>query len=206
MSESPSIDTVFDDDQQYIGKVYAKALLAAAAKQNVAEEVIGQMQSIVVDVFQSSPKLEALFSNPRIEVARKIGLIDSIFKGKVHDCLLRFLKIVASRRRMDSLRSIANSALSMQDEATGKLQVQVTTAQALDSQQLDQLHHKLQVALSAEVRLSTKVNPSILGGLIVRIGDTLYDSSVDGRLKQLQRAAKVRAESTIRGKADQLTS
>jgi F-type H+-transporting ATPase subunit delta len=206
MSETPQIETVFDDSEQHIGRVYAQALLSAGAKQSRSDQIVDELSAIVEQVFASSPKLEAMLVNPRVEPSEKLGVIERIFGGKIDDTLLKFLKVCATRRRLNSLRSITKAAREMQDAAAGRLQVQVTTAQALDTKQLDQLHAKLKQVLSADVRMTTKVDPEILGGLIVRVGDTLYDASVDGRLKQMKRTAQQQAEATIRQRVSELAS
>jgi F-type H+-transporting ATPase subunit delta len=206
MSETPQIETVFDDAEQHIGRVYAQALLEAAGKANCSDQVVDELNSIVGDVFKSSPKLESVFENPRIEGSDKAAMIDRVFGGKLHGTLLKFLKVLATRRRLGSLRSIAKSATEMQDAAAGRLQVQVTTAQPLDSNSLGKLTTQLKQVLSADVRVTTKIDPEILGGLIVRVGDTLFDASVDGRLKQMKRTAQQQAEAAIRQKASQLAT
>ncbi len=206
MAETPQIETVFDDAQQHIGRVYAQALLGAASKVKQTDQVVDELNALVEQIFVASPQLEVVFENPRIEPAAKAKMIDSAFKGKVSDTLLKFLKVCATRRRLGSLRSIAKAAREMQDAAAGRLQVQVTTAQALSSSEVDQLTTKLKSALSAEVRVTTKVDPDILGGLVIRIGDTLFDGSVDGRLKQMKRAALQQAEATIRQRVSELAS
>lgn len=206
MSETPQIETVFDDSEQHIGRVYAQALMSAGAKQNKSDQIVDELYVIVDDVFSSSPKLETLLVNPRVDAMEKVGVIDRVFGSKIDGTLLKFLKVCAIRRRLGSLRSIAKAAREMQDAVAGRLQVQVTTAQKLDDKQVEQLQAKLKQALSADVRMTTKIDPEILGGLIVRVGDTLYDASVDGRLKQMKRTAQQQAEATIRQKIRELAS
>lgn len=207
MAETPQIETVFDDAQQHIGRVYAQALLDAASKVKQTDQVVDELNAIVEQVYVASPQLEVVFENPRIEPSAKTKMIDSAFKGKVSDTLLKFLKVCATRRRLGSLRSIAKAAREMQDAAAGRLQVQVTTAQAMSTSEIDQLTAKLKSALSAaDVRVTTKVDPNILGGLVIRVGDTLFDGSVDGRLKQMKRAALQQAEATIRQRVSELAS
>ena len=200
------IEHFFDDTQQHVGKVYAQALLDAAGRQHAADAVVEDLNAIVDEVFKASPNVEAILSNPRIDPARKSSLLDRLFGGKTHDVTLRFLKVLTARRRLDSLRAIARAARELQDQAAGRLSVQITTAQPLDEGQLHQLTDRLRQTFSADVRVAAKVDPKILGGLVVRVGDTLFDASVEGRLRQMQRTTRQHAEAAVRARYSELAS
>ena len=206
MSQSSQIETIFDDTQQRVNKVYAQALLETAGKQNAADEVVADLEAVAEEALDASPRLEAMLSNPRVDPAAKSAIIDRVFAGRVHPITLKFLKVLAARRRLDAVRGVAKAARGMLDEAVGRLSVLVTTAQPLDDGQAEQLRHRLQQAFSAEIRMRTRVDANILGGLIVRVGDTLYDASVEGRLRQMQRRTREHAEAAVRSRHSELSS
>jgi F-type H+-transporting ATPase subunit delta len=86
------------------------------------------------------------------------------------------------------------------------LRIIVTTAQPLDAAAVESLKVKLQDIFKAEVVITTKVDASVLGGLLIRVGDVVFDGSVDGQLKQLRKATLAKAEQVIRDKLNSLAS
>lgn len=202
MSEPASkIATVFDSEEQHVGEVYAKALLSAAKSNNQVDEVVDELESLVQDVLDRNPELDVLLSNPRKSIESKSELLDRVFGGRMHGTLLTFLKVVGRRQRLYALRAIQKSASKMRDEMAGRIQVHVTVSQPLNAEGEAALTAKLKSAFKKEVRLTTKVDPQIIGGLVIRIGDTVFDGSVDGQLRLLRKAVGVRSESALRSSA-----
>ncbi len=206
MPEANAIETVFDDESMHVGQVYAKALLGAAQAEGKVDEIVDQLESLVKDVLAKQPALAAAFVNPKIAVESNVALLDRVFGNKMDPLLLKALKVMARRRRLGMVASIQQSASKMRDEAQGRLQVFVTTAQQLDPSALNNLREKLKAMLNAEVALTNKVDPSVIGGLLVRIGDTVFDGSVDGQLNQMKKATLEKAEKAIREKLSSLSS
>jgi len=206
MSEANLVETVFDDESLYVGQVYAKALLAAAQAEGKVDTIVDQLESLVKDVLSKQPALSAAFVNPKIAVESSVDLLDRVFGRSMDSILLKALKVMARRRRLGMIGSIQQAASRMRDEAQGRLQVLVTTAQALDPMALNNLRDKLKDMLKADVALTNKVDPSVIGGLLVRIGDTVFDGSVDGQLNQMKKATLAKAEQKIREKLSSLSS
>jgi F-type H+-transporting ATPase subunit delta len=206
MSESTMIETVFDDESMYIGQVYAKAILAAADGEGKVDLVVDQLGAIVHDVLGKHPQLMAVFADPKKPVEDKLALIDRLFGREVDPLLLKGLKVIARRRRLGMLPSILRTVVKMRDEAQGRLSVQVTSAIPLEGSAVEGLRQRLQQLLEAEVSLTTRVDASILGGLVVRVGDTVFDGSVDGQLEQMRKATRTKAEQAMREKLSVLSS
>lgn len=207
MSEQVSqIATVFDSEGQHVGEVYAKALLQAAAPANKVDLVVDQLESLVRDVLDKNAKFETVLGNPKLAIEEKISLIDRVFGKSMDVTVLNFLKVLCRRERVQFLRSIANAAVEMRDELAGRIQVQVTTTEALDPQTAEKLRNSLKNTFQKDVRIVSKIDPSILGGLVVRVGDTVYDGSVDGQLKALRREVKAKTEASVRAAAATLVN
>ena len=204
MSETMAIENVFDDESLHVGQVYAKAILAAAEAEGKVDVVVEQLRSLVVDVLAKQPALAAVFADPKRSVEDKLNLIDRAF-GRVADpSLVKSLKIVARRRRLPMLPSILQAVLKMRDQVQGRLQVVVTSALPLDGNTVSNLRDRLAQLLKADVSLTTKVDPSILGGLVVRVGDTVFDGSVDNHLDQMRKTTKLKMEQSMREKLSSL--
>jgi F-type H+-transporting ATPase subunit delta len=107
---------------------------------------------------------------------------------------------------MQFVRAIARSAAEQRDELAGRMQVDVITSTGLSDASSKSLAAKLSGIFQKEVRLNPMVDPSILGGLVVRVGDTVYDGSLDGQLKLLRKETIFKAEAAVRSRASQLTN
>ncbi len=206
MSETQKSDSAFDDESMHVGPIYAKALLAAAGSTGNVDSVMEQFHSLIHDVFDKQPVLEMALANPKLASDEKIRVLDKVFAGKMDATLLTFLKVVSRRGRLNAIRGIYRAAASLRDEAVGRVRVLVTTAQPLDEAALKSLKEKLQNLFKKDVAITSKVDATILGGLIVRVGDMVFDGSVDGQLNLLKKATLAKAEIAIREKLSSLAS
>lgn len=190
----------------HVGQVYAKALLAASEATGNVDEMVAQFDSFVHDVLDKQPILELALANPKLPADEKVRVLDKAFAQNMDSTLLKFLKVLAIRRRFGAVRSVFQSVSNLRDEAVGRLRILVTTAQPLDAEALESVKMKLTGIFKTEVILNTKVDASVLGGLLIRVGDVVYDGSVDGQLKQLRAATIAKTEQTIRDKLNTLAS
>ena len=206
MSENQKNESVFDDESMHVGPIYAKALLAAVGSSGNVEVLMEQFHSLIHDVFDKQPVLEMALANPKLPSDEKIRVLDKAFGGKMDATLLTFLKVVSRRGRLSAIRGIYRAAAALRDEAIGRVRVLVKTSQPLDAVALSSLKEKLQNLFKKEVAITTKVDATILGGLIVRVGDMVFDGSVDGQLNLLKKASLAKAEIAIREKLSSLAS
>ena len=111
MSDKVSkIATVFDSEEQHVGQLYARALLQAASSDGQVDVVVDQLESFVGDVLAKTPSLETILSNPKMSADDKIGILDRVFSGSMNGTLLKFLKVLCRRQRVQFVRAIARSA------------------------------------------------------------------------------------------------
>jgi F-type H+-transporting ATPase subunit delta len=190
--------TVFDTNQQHAGDVYAKAVLGAAAKADQTQEVVEELDALVSEVFEKLPKLEATLAAPRVPLEAKYRILDRAFAGRMTDLLLRFLKVLCRHRRLDCLRVINRAVREQYHEVLGCIDVQVRTAQPLSVELRAAITARLETMLAKRVNLCESVDPQLIGGLVVRVGDTVYDASVANRLVRLRREAVERTVQTIK--------
>ncbi len=197
--------TVFDSDQQQLGDVYAKALLAFSKSSGNVDQMVDELSG-VADVVRNVPGLQALLESPRVASDEKIKLLDKAFGGRVDKNLVNFLKVIGSKGRFDCLGSIASSARAMQDEMSGRVQAVLTSASEIDDNVKEKIAQSLSKVLGKTVNLTASVDPQILGGMVVRIGDTVYDGSVVNQLAQVRAKAVKRAADAIREKLDRFAT
>lgn len=190
MQEMPKVATVFDSEEEHVGEVYAKALLSVARKSSNTDELLMQFQSVVEEVLSKNPKLEAALNSPKLSLEQKEALLEKILGSHVDPTVLKFLKVLCRRQRLNFVRGIQRSITEFRDEELGRVRVTVTSALALSDQEVEGIRTQLKSKLNREVSVVTKVDPAIIGGLVLRIGDTVFDGSVTGRFDQLLRATK----------------
>ena len=205
MDESTKQPTVFDSDQQQLGDIYAKALLAFGKESGSVDQLVEGLDGIV-DVIQKVPGLQAALESPRIALEDKTKLLDKAFTGKVDKSLINFLKVVGNKGRFDCLGAISSSAQKMQDEMSGRVQAVLTSASDIDDTVKSNIAERLAKLLGKTVSLQSVVDPEILGGMVVRVGDTVYDGSVVNQLAQVRAKAVKRAADAIREKLERFAS
>lgn len=177
---------VLDTGLQYLGTVYAKALLAVTEKTGKSEAVVQELESLVDDVLVRLPKLDAALSSPRVSLERKEALLDQAFSKSMSPQLLQFLKVVIRRGRFNCIRALRRSAQHLLNELRRRVEVHVTTAEPVDSATKDLIATTLQRALKRDIDLKLSVKPEVLGGILIRVGDTVYDGSLANQLARLR--------------------
>lgn len=182
-------ETVFDTGAEHLGRVYAEALLAAATTGGAADQVVDQLVEIA-EVLDQHPHLDAVFSSPRIDSEEKQRVIDRLFASQVHPTLLHFLKVTARRGRLGYLRHIARAADDIRDVRMGRLVAEVRSAVPLTDDLRHSVRARLGEAMHREIVLREKVDPQIIGGLVIRIGDTVFDTSVANRLSGMAKRTR----------------
>ncbi len=194
-----------DASRQHLGNVYAKALLAAAEKAGVAEQVVEELEAIVSDVLAKLPQLDELMRSPRLTHEERLPILDKAFGGQVSPTTLTFLNVVSRHGRLDCLRAIARAARKQLNAARGRVEVIVETAYPLNNHVLARISERLSAMLGSQVMLSTQVNEDLLGGLVVRVGDTVYDASLAAQLKRLQQVTLDKTKQIIRESIQRFT-
>ena len=175
-----------DASRQHLGTVYAKALLGAAEKAGQAEKSVEELEAIVSDVLNKLPQLDEALKSPRLTHEERLPILEKAFGGKLSPTTLTFLKVVSQHNRLDCLRAIARAARKQLDTARGRIEVIVETAYPLSNPVRDRIVARLTQLLGKQVKLATQVNEGLLGGLVVRVGDTVYDASLAAQLKRME--------------------
>ena len=188
--EAVEHETVLDTGAEQLGKTYAQALLAAANKSNIAEKVVDQLGTLVNDCLAQNPKLAAAFASPRVEVEEKQRVIDSLLGQQFEPLLVNFLKVMATRGRLGHVDAVYEGALGLFDEMSGRVLAKVRTAVPLDDKLRSTIVEQLGGKLGKQVRLQEVVDESLIGGMVIRVGDTVFDNSVAGRINSIAKRAQ----------------
>jgi F-type H+-transporting ATPase subunit delta len=163
--------------------------LGAATKINAGDQVVDQLRQFEQSVREHSV-LREVFSSPRISHLEKTKVIDRLLGQRVHPVLLRFLKVAAQRGRLGFLTEISQAATEMRDEAMGRVVAAVRTATPLSDKLRIEVKESIGRLIGKEVVLRESVDPELLGGIVVRVGDTVYDSSIAGKLSRMSQGLR----------------
>lgn len=198
--------TVLDSEVQQAGDVYAKALFGAVEKSGAIDETLEELRALVEDVFATQPKLTAFLESPRVDVAEKRSVIDAAFRGKIRKETLNLLRILADNRRIDSIGAVYASFRKLVQKRRREIEVSVVTAEPLTEELREAVRNRLTASLGKRVHLKESVQEDLIGGLVVRVGDTVYDASLAGQFQRIRGTALASARSQMRETFDRFAT
>ena len=169
---------------------YASALFDIADERHVLDQVAADLETLK-SLLSANAELTGALRNPTFDSAQQGRAIAEIGKAaKLSPVVLSFLGVLAKNRRLFAIEAVADAFLADLARRRGQMTVDVTSAQPLTDDQSARLTEKLNQTLAAKVRINAKVDPSLLGGLVVKIGSKLIDSSIRTKLIGLERIMK----------------
>lgn len=165
---------------------YAKALLEVAIKQRNFSATLEHLEAFA-NQMQQSPLLRTLFLNPAVLEEKKKRILEELGKKLGFETLVvNVLITLIHRHRLNLLEQVMASAEQQFLERQGIIVVEVVSARKLKPLEQDLLKEKIEIFTGKKVQLENSVNPSLVGGVITRIGTTLYDGSVAAQLQQMK--------------------
>ena len=168
-----------------LARVYAEALLTLAQAEHAADDVGAELQTVATEVIGKNPTVAAFFDSPAVTARTKLPVLGAAFDG-ASDLFKKFLHILTQNNRLGLLRDISAAYQAIRDRQAGRVRVLVRSATPLDDAQTGELKTTLASKLNKEPVLNVRVEPELLGGLIVQVGDRVYDTSVRTRLDTLR--------------------
>ncbi len=187
---------------EQVGSVYGKALLSAAESAGCTEAVLEEFDTLVFDVVAKHPRFEAVLASALVSHDEKIGILDRVFGSSTSPMLLNFLKVVSNHGRLDCLRPIHSRTRELYDEMRGRVPVRLTTATPVTGETADRIARDLKTTIGGEPVVSRDVDPDLIGGAVVRVGDTVYDGSIANQLKVIREQMIDRSVHEIQSRRD----
>jgi F-type H+-transporting ATPase subunit delta len=169
-----------------VARNYAEALLELARRKSADVRAWEQLIDDVADATQNDRTWRLFLESPRVSAAEKNRILSRAFEGQLPLPFIRFLHALVKRRRQMLLPEIAREYHLLVDQAEGRLHANVTVAREADKSERRAISSELSRAFGKEIVSNFVVNPAILGGVVVRIGDTVLDGSVRRRLSILR--------------------
>jgi F-type H+-transporting ATPase subunit delta len=174
---------------EVIARNYADTLLALAQR-NGGIATAHEFQVAADDLAQllrTEPRVRAFLSTPAISIEAKKTALRGALQGRVPELFLRFVLVVVEKRRDALLREIALAYRDRVDELMGRLRVEVDISHAPDAALQEEIRHALQVRFGREVIPTFVVDPDLLGGIVLKVGDQILDGSVRSQAAGLRR-------------------
>lgn len=170
-----------------ISKTYGEALFELAVEEEKTQVMLEEIEGIQ-NVFSDNPEYLKFLNHPRIPVEEKVKTTETIFQGKIDKQLIGFLSIIIQKGRCESLLEILDYFLDRVKEFKGIGVAYVTTPFELKEDKKEAICKKILATTSYKsMEMHYAINPELLGGMQIRIGDRVVDSSIQTKLNQLQR-------------------
>lgn len=167
-----------------VARRYARALLAAAGDSLVRAHA--DLTKIVRSL-EASPEAMAFFEDPTAPRERKIAFVESLVeRAQPHPMVGNFLRLLASRDRLHGLPAIAGVFDELVSQRLGRVRAEVISAVGLSDEALTKVRDAIGRATSKEVELASRVDEDLLGGLVARVGSTVFDGSLRSQLASLR--------------------
>ena len=171
---------------QEVIRRYASTLLEAASESAASEEALRADLEGVAATLAASTELSECVNNRLIEPSVKRAVLEAVFEGNVQGLTLNFLRLLCDRRRTSLVVDIAAAAIEILDGRSGVVTAQVRSGLALTEAQIQSLRTKLAAYTGRQIRIDAKVDKSIKGGLVARVGDLVFDGTVEIQLERLR--------------------
>lgn len=187
---------------EHLANVYAEALLGVAENAGQTTAILEQFDSLVADVLDRYPQLERMLASGMVSAEEKSQLLDRVLGAQAEPIFLRFLKVVSRHGRLGLVRVIHRQAHVLYRQRLGQVEVEVTTAAPLDEAAAERIRAAVRRLVAGEPVLARRVRPELLGGMVVRVGDTIYDASVARQLESMRQQMIDRSAHEIQSRRD----
>jgi F-type H+-transporting ATPase subunit delta len=186
--------------QRTIARRYANALYDEAADTGVLSDVDSDV-SMLRDSLSNNDELSRFFENPVIPPEKKKSILDTLLDDRVCALTLQFLRFLIAKDRETLTSVVLDAYQNLRDEHKGVIDVEARVAQPLSDDDRDALKETLEEKTGKTVRLHEKHVPDLIGGIIIQIGDHVYDGSVRNKLSSLRSRLHQTATASINGDA-----
>ena len=168
-----------------IASVYARSLFEVAQEQGKLDVVRDQLGEFA-DVLDSNQEMQVFFFSPYFSTPEKVDGLDNVVTD-AEPILLNFLKLLIEKSRMPAVFRVRRTLDELWQRENKLLPVEITSAIELDKSTVKQIGDRIGEETGQKIELSERVDPDILGGLIVRVGNSIIDSSIRARLDSLRK-------------------
>jgi F-type H+-transporting ATPase subunit delta len=186
-------ETVLDVTRERIARVYAQAFWSAAAKQADSAALVDEIRSVESEVLEKFPALNATLSTELINHEHKERILDRLFAKHLSPTVLNFLKVLSAHGRLGILRSVIKEIGELHLRQLNQTRVEVRVAAELNDEIRGEIEKVLHERLKSEPILHVVIDPEIVGGVVIQIGDRVFDGSLKTRFEMARKSIIARA-------------
>ena len=204
-SDQQSAEFHGDVSAQRVAKTYAEALFAAAEKAGTVEQVRDEFLTLL-EAFNLRPEFEHVLGGAAFGRDVRADILEKLFKDKASQTFYAFLQVLNGHERLELIRPVARALRDLADEKAKRVRVWVTSAAPLGEDQLANIRTVLEEKMALNPVMMPSVDPSLLGGMKVRVGDFQYDGSVKTRIDNLRNQILEKSSHEIQSGRDRFSS
>jgi F-type H+-transporting ATPase subunit delta len=196
----------YDTRRWRAAAVYAQALLGASETAKTTDTIVQEFDSFIADVLDHMPKLEAVFASAFVDEEAKSAMLKKAFGTRASPVFNNFLQVVSKHGRLDMVRLIHLAFEEELNKLRGKIRVLVSSAAPLDKAAEDKIADNVRQRLNLQPVLEVQVHPELIGGIVLKIGDRVFDGSVATQLERLREKMLNRSVHEIQSRRDRFSS
>jgi F-type H+-transporting ATPase subunit delta len=185
-----------DERDLAVGRLYAEAMLGLAEERGQSDALLDELKELV-DFLDQNPKVEHFLASQMVDEEGRAKVLEDLFRGQASELLLDSLQVINRKGRLGQLRAIAESYRVALRDLRGWVDVHVRTAVPLDEAQRTRLQDVIAASTGKKPTLIERIDPSLIGGLVVEVAGKKFDASVASRLHDLSEALLARASREI---------
>jgi F-type H+-transporting ATPase subunit delta len=185
-----------NDRELSIARIYSKAMLDLAEQQGEADSLLEELQGLV-EYLGRNPELEQFLASPLVDDEDRGKVLEKAFRGKTTDLLLDSLQVVNRKGRLSLLRAIVEGYRTEHRELRGMVEARVRTAIPLSEALRMRVRESVARHTGRQPVLIEKVDPALIGGIVIEVGDEKIDGSVSHKLSEIGKALELRASQEI---------
>ena len=195
-----------DVGERQLARIYGEALLNAAEEQNAASDVLGQLKELAGDLSQRESFVRAFFTSGVIGKERRESAIRSAFENQVHPLVLNFLLVLNDHDRLQLFRTAIEEIEKLDDLRRRRFRVRVDSVLSLAADQRQKLVEDLRHSFRLEPILDERTDEGLLGGMVLRVGDWVFDGSVRTQLLNLRKQLREMSSHEIQSGRDRFSA
>ena len=170
-----------------IAQRYSDALVELAKDGKLTFDEINKDLNTIKEILNNSKDLDAFLKTPLVSAEDKIEVIGKIFAQEINPLIVNFLKLIVEKNRFETLDEILTAFAEAKDNENNIKRVSVTSAIEMNEEAKEKLKNKLENKLNKNVIIDLNINPDIIAGLIIKIGDNVIDMSLKHKLEDLSK-------------------
>jgi F-type H+-transporting ATPase subunit delta len=181
-----------------VGRLYAEAMLGLAEERGASDALLDELKQFV-EFLDQNPKVEHFLASPMVDEEGRARVLEDLFRGNASDLLVDSLQVINRKGRLAQFRAIAEAYRIAHRDLRGWVDVHVRTAVPLDDALRARLKDAIAAATGKKPSLIERIDPSLIGGMVVEVAGKKIDASVASRLRDLSEALLARASREIHG-------